>query len=152
MHGGVLTSSSHWDLATFTVAISAYGRFPYQFLTLTTDTIVLSDLCDILSICSQMPDSEMKVEIKLSNRVDDSKFRTRISLNIILFKFWSFSLIKNNSYRYWALTLDQVSWWTFYKLYLIFTIEPARDSLSLNVYSFIDIKLICNIVLVSGIQ
>ena len=34
MHGGVSTSSSHWDLATFTVAISAYGRFPYQFFCL----------------------------------------------------------------------------------------------------------------------
>ena len=86
------------------------------------------------------------------NTVDDSKFRTTISLYIILFKSWGFSLIKNNSYWYWALTLDQVSWWTFYKFYLIFTIEPPRDSLSLNVYSFTEIKLICNIVLVSGIQ
>ena len=58
-----------------------------MILALTTDTIVLSDLCDILSICSQMPDSQMKVEIKLSSRVGDSKFRTRISLYIVIFKF-----------------------------------------------------------------
>lgn len=34
MYGGVSTSSSHLELAAFTVAISAYRRFPYQFFCL----------------------------------------------------------------------------------------------------------------------
>ena len=56
-----------WDLprpGLEPVSPALAGRFSTTAPPGKPDTIVLNDLCDVLSICSQMPDSQMKVEIK----------------------------------------------------------------------------------------